>query len=90
MLLEDAFRTQADERMKAGVKFTQGAALSGKTRDQIGSAIGMSGVSYERLRAVIHAAGAGPDHYGDLLTLLGKYGRIVGPFQTLQRRRAAA
>jgi hypothetical protein len=41
-------------------------AEAGQVRDKIASAVGMSGESYRQAEAVVDAAAANPERYGDL------------------------
>jgi N6-adenosine-specific RNA methylase IME4 len=93
--LEALERAEAEARMKAGVnqyskpseKFTEGA--KGQTRDRVGEALGMSGVTYQRAKAVVTAAEAEPAKFRDLKERMDRSGKVNSAFRDLQVRRQA-
>jgi hypothetical protein len=61
-----------------------GAGEKGKTRDQVGRAVGVSGRSYEKARAVVAAARADPGKYGRLLADMDRTGRVDGVYRRVR------
>lgn len=59
-----------------------------KTRAQVGKAVGLSGSTYTKAKAVVLAAENNPDRYGDLVTAMDTTGKVDHAYQTLQRREA--
>jgi N6-adenosine-specific RNA methylase IME4 len=74
--IEECEREAAKERMTAGInQYTEPCGNLpqgeiGKTRDKVGAALGMSGKTYEKAKAVVEAAEEDPDTYGDLPELM--------------------
>jgi N6-adenosine-specific RNA methylase IME4 len=68
-------------------KFPQ--AGNGKTRDKVGEAVGMSGKTYEKAKAVVDAAEAHPERFGRLAVDMDRTGKVDGVFRRLQTLRAA-
>lgn len=91
--LEKLERPKASERKKS----TQGnrqsgaekfsAPEKGDTRDKVGGAIGMSGVSYQRAKAVVKAAEEDPEQFGDLVEQMDATGKITPAHDELTARR---
>jgi N6-adenosine-specific RNA methylase IME4 len=65
--LEPEVLIQAEEREKAGIKQPSGNLPQGKTRDIVGSYVGVSGKTLEKGEAVVEAAEKSPEKYGPLL-----------------------
>jgi N6-adenosine-specific RNA methylase IME4 len=61
-----------------------GAGERGKTRDQVGRAVGVSGRSYEKARALVAAARADPGKYGRLLADMDRTGRVDGVYRRVR------
>jgi N6-adenosine-specific RNA methylase IME4 len=61
-----------------------GDSEKGKTRDHVGAAVGMSGRTYEKARAVIKAAAANAKQYRRLREEMDRTGRVDGAFKRLQ------
>lgn len=59
-----------------------------KTRDQVGKAVGMSGTTYTKAKAVVLAAEGNPEGYGDLVTAMDRTGKIDKAYQIMQRRQS--
>lgn len=58
-----------------------------ETRERVGAAVGMSGVTYQRAKAVLTAAEESPGQFGDLVEEMDRTGKVKGSFDTLQRRK---
>lgn len=61
---------------------------STRTTSQVGKAIGMGATTYTKAKAVVLAAEAEPERYGDLVTAMDTTGKVDHAYQTLQRREA--
>lgn len=57
-----------------------------KTRYQVGKAVGMSGRSYEKARAILKAAEQDPERYGDLVDYMEAKNSIDKPYKVMQVR----
>jgi len=66
-------------------KFPQ--AVTGKTRDKVGAAVGMSGKTYEKAKAVVEAAEEEPGKYTELVEKMDKTGKVEGAYRTLRREK---
>jgi N6-adenosine-specific RNA methylase IME4 len=62
-------------------------AVKGDTRDKVGAALGMSGRTYEKAKAVVEAAQEDPDGYGDLAEEMDQTGKVDAAHQKLKGRR---
>lgn len=60
-----------------------------RTTSQVGKAIGMSGTTYTKAKAVVYAAENNPEAYGDLVTQMDSTGKIDKAYQAMQRRQNA-
>jgi ParB family chromosome partitioning protein len=93
--LEELERTGAKRRQQEGGRSGGKAsgnlpeASKGDTRDKVAAAVGMSGRTYEKAKAVAEAAGAEPDKYGRLLEAMDRTGRVDGVYRRLQTARQA-
>jgi hypothetical protein len=63
--------------------------VSGDTRDRVGQAVGLSGRTFTKARAIVEAAEADPDSYGDLVEQMDTSGKVNRAHQELGRRRLA-
>lgn len=61
----------------------------GNTAEVAGAAVGMSAASYRRARAVVAAAEADPEKFGDLLERMDESKNVLGAHREMQRRKAA-
>lgn len=59
-----------------------------RTTSQVGRAIGMSGKSYAKARAILQAAEKDPERYGDLVLYMEAKNSINKPYQHLRTRAA--
>ena len=59
----------------------------GHTTDVVGKAVGMSGATYFRAKAVVSAATSDPEQFGDLAKFMDETGSVLGAHQELQRRK---
>lgn len=93
--LEELERPKAAERKAAGQK-SGGKARHGQlddklppsrdeppTRDKVGSAIGMSGTTYQRAKAVVEAAEKEPQKYGPLRDEMDRTGKVTGVYNKM-------
>jgi ParB family chromosome partitioning protein len=67
--------------------FPQGVSENGRSLDQIGATVGMSGKTYEKARAIALAALEQPELFGDLAARMDLTGKIDGAFRELEKRR---
>lgn len=74
-------------RQSGSVKFT--GPEKGNVRDKVGEAVGMSGVTYQRAKAVVTRAAENPKKYGDLVESMDKSGKVMPAFQEATRRAQA-
>lgn len=58
------------------------------TRDKVAEAIGMSGRTYEKAKAVTQAAKDDPEHFGDLIDQMDESGKVSPAYKELQRRQS--
>lgn len=94
--LEKLERVQAKERKAAtqakpgdkvgAVNFTA-PSDTGYTRDKVGAAIGMSGVTYQRAKTVIEAAEEDPEKYGHLVEQMDATGKVQPAYSELKKLR---
>jgi hypothetical protein len=61
-------------------------AAKGETRDRVGDAVGMSGRSYEKAKAVVEAAEKDPTEYGHLVERMERTGKVDGPYRELRQQ----
>ncbi len=93
--IEELERQAAKEREESGHnqhtescgKLPQGS--TGKTRDKVGEAIGMSGRTYEKAREVMAAAEAEPEKLASLLEDMDRTGKVNGVHRRLKTLQAA-
>jgi hypothetical protein len=62
-------------------------ADNGKSRDKVGESLGVSGRTYEKLKAVIEAAEAEPETFGDLPARMDETGKVDGAFKEMKQRK---
>jgi hypothetical protein len=92
-------RIEAEEKPKASTRRREGArhggeasgklpeASRGQTRDKVASALGVSGKTYEKVKAVVEAAEQHPEQFGDLAEKLAVPNAKVDPvFKELRQR----
>ena len=85
------------ERRAAKERQTRKPACSGKlpeqntsqTRDAVGSAVGMSGKTYEKAKEIVHAAAAEPEKYGKFAEAMDRTGKVNGAHKLLKTAQAA-
>jgi ParB family chromosome partitioning protein len=53
------------------------------TREKVGAAVGMSGATYQRAKAVVEAAEAEPEKYGALREEMDRTGKVFGVYKKL-------
>lgn len=66
------------------------AKTSGDTRDKVASALGVSGRTYEKAKAVVEAAEKEPERFGDLPAKMDQGGKVDPVFKELKARREVA
>jgi ParB family chromosome partitioning protein len=99
--LEELERADAKERQEAsqakpgqkvgaqgGGKLPPPSTAKGKTRDRVAAAVGTSPKTYEKAKAVVHAAEAEPERFGDLVKEMDANGKVDGVHKELKRRQA--
>ena len=59
---------------------------STRTTSQVGTAVGMSGTTYTKAKAVVRAAEKKPELYGDLVVQMDVTGNVDRAYQTMRRR----
>lgn len=95
--LEPMVREQARERQAAGllagsegrpvpVNYRNGDT-QGEAREIVARAVGMSGATYERARAVVAAAEADPETFGPIVEEMDRTGRVLPAFSAVQKVR---
>jgi ParB-like chromosome segregation protein Spo0J len=63
---------------------------AGDTRDKVAEVVGMSGKTYEHARAVVEAAQARPEDYGDLAAEMDSTGKVARAYRKLRQRQKEA
>jgi ParB-like chromosome segregation protein Spo0J len=61
------------------------SVLQGRVRDALGVALGMSGRSYEKARAVVSAAEEDPEAFGNLVAEMDRAGKVDHAYKLLRR-----
>jgi ParB family chromosome partitioning protein len=101
-LIEEQERPKVAEARRIGGLITQAkrrgadqdeipeSTAGGQLRDRVGKAVGMSGSSYERAKAIVVAAEADPEKFGDLPTQLDETRNVSGVHRELQHRKGDA
>jgi hypothetical protein len=54
--------------------------IKGDTRDKVGRALGVSGQTYQRAKAVVEAAESDPDTFGEIAEEMDRTGNIAGAY----------
>lgn len=85
--LESEVKTEAEQREKAGVKQPSGNFPQGKSRDILGSYVGVSGKTLEKAELVVEAAEQHPEQFGALASKMDS-GKISVNAAATQVRRA--
>lgn len=92
--LEKLERPAAEERsrsnLKRGSETPEKETLpvgKGGVRERIGDALGISGPTYQRAKAVVQAAEEDPEKFGDLKDKMDETGKVSGVHDELQARR---
>jgi ParB family chromosome partitioning protein len=94
--LEKLEREEAAKRKKSGTnQYTEPSGQlpegsTGQVRDKVAEAVGMSGKTYEKAKAVVEAAEKEPEKYGDLPKVMDQTGKVDGAFKELRTRQAAS
>lgn len=87
--IEAAAKPDADKRMKAGKKpcenFTQGQP---RTRDKAAAAVGLSGPTYEKAKAVVEAAEADPETFGPVVEEMDRTGKVAPAFARVNKAKS--
>ena len=84
-LRRQRLRQRHEGRTNAGGKFPP--AIKRKTRDIVGGLFGISGRSFDKLRAVTDAAKADPERFGDLVKEMDRTGNIDRAYRNMLFRR---
>jgi len=90
--LEAHEHAQAKERMIAAHASCANLAQldQGKTRDRVGAAVGMSGWTYQKAKAVVEAAEKEPELFGDLPDKMDETGKVDRAYVEMRRRQKLA
>lgn len=89
---EDAEKRIAAGRKKGGdvasgkVARKPGATPEKRTRDVVGVAVGMSGKTYQKAKAVVEAATKEPEKFGSIKEQMDRTGKIDGAFKKLKEQ----
>jgi ParB family chromosome partitioning protein len=62
----------------------------GQTRDKVAAAVGMSGKTYEKAKAVVKAAEEDPERYGHLVEQMDQSGKVDPAFKQLTKQHIEA
>lgn len=62
---------------------------AGRTRDKVGAYVGKSGRTLEKQVAIVEAAEAEPERFGNLVADMDRTGRVDGPYKRLKVARQA-
>lgn len=91
--LEAEVARQAKERQAHGQtapgRNASETVTEAPTREIVGKAVGWSGPTYQRAKAVVAAAEEDPDRFGDLAEQMDKTGNVAGTFKEVQERKGA-
>ena len=93
-LLDELEREKARERqgtrtdLELSGNLPEGSA--GDSRDAIGAAVGMSGKTYEKAKAIVEAAEKAPEEFGDLAKELEKPRSVDKTYKKLRERKQKA
>lgn len=93
--LEEMERPKTEARVNAakvaGGKARHGSrqeilpsADAGQTRDKVGEALGVSGVTYQRMKAVAQAAEDDPETFGPIAEEMNATGKVMPAFEKVQ------
>ena len=88
-LIEAQDKPNALKRMLKGASGKLPEAR-GQARDKAARAVGMSGRTYERAKAVVNAAESEPARFGDLVSKMDESGNVSGTHRELRRRVAVS
>ncbi len=73
-----------NQHTKPSEKFTEGS--KGESRERVAAAVGTSAPTLAKARAIVEAAEAHPEHYGDLVEQMDKTGKVSPAHQEMVRR----
>lgn len=91
--LEDLERPAAEARQQAGRKHGRGGkkhgekftpSSGGKVRDKIGEAVGLSGITFQRAKAVAIAAETEPETFAHIAEEMERTGKVTPAFDKVQ------
>jgi len=85
--VEAAKEKQGTRTDKLRGNFPQSSVKGGKSRDAIGKAVGMSGKTYEKAKAVVEAAEEEPEKFETLVEEMNKNGRFKVRFSPTERQK---
>lgn len=90
-LLEERERERAEERRRAELRqFSDRSgnfperANRGEVRDIVGAAVGLSGRTYSRAKAIVEAAEADPERFGSAVWEMDRSGRVAGVYDRVR------
>jgi N6-adenosine-specific RNA methylase IME4 len=67
--------------MSEGARVGKISTPSGRTRDKVAAAVGVSGRQYEKMKEIVHAGNENPEKYGKLLADMDRSGRVENAFR---------
>jgi ParB family chromosome partitioning protein len=73
--------TAPGQQKNTGENFTQ--VFNAKSRDIAAAAVGWSGPTYDKAKAVVHAARQDPDAYTDLVEAMDRTGKVSAAYRQL-------
>lgn len=88
-VLEEEVARQKAENRTANLPSQAGTVSDwekGETREIVGRAVGVSGPTYQRAKAVVVAAESDPEQFGDLVDKMDETRNVVGTFRELKAR----
>jgi ParB family chromosome partitioning protein len=91
--LEDREKAHAKARQNAGVHRHIGPSgqcpegPKGQTRDKVAEAVGLSGKTYEKAKAVVAAAEQSPAEFGPVAEEMDRTGKVDPAYQKVKRQR---
>lgn len=85
---EKARQRQEESRANRGVNFTpRSEEETGKTRDKVAQAVGMSWPTLEKAREVVEAAEKEPELFGPIAEEMDRTGKVAPAFDKLEKAR---
>jgi ParB family chromosome partitioning protein len=79
--IEEMERAAAKARMSEGARVGKISTPSGRTRDKVAAAVGVSGRQYEKMKELVHASNENPEKYAKLVEDMDRSGRVENAFR---------